>query len=150
MNKKSQGLSINVIIIVAIALIVLVVLIAVFTGRIGSFVAGVDSTATCKSNCESFGMIPSSQLLSECTRGEKERQVAGTYTDVVENDVCCCKPTTAIPVTESELCRQGCEESVPLCRRQNRAVCDRTEDTFDGDACDEVCGTIAGCIETIC
>lgn len=36
-NKKSQGLSINLIIIVAIALIVLVVLIAIFTGRWGKF-----------------------------------------------------------------------------------------------------------------
>jgi|ETN02SMinimDraft_2_1059926.scaffolds.fasta_scaffold13238_3 hypothetical protein len=146
MNKKSQGLSINVIIIVAIALIVLVVLIAVFTGRIGSFVAGVDSTATCKSNCESFGMIPSSQLLSECTRGEKERQVAGTYTDVVENDVCCCKPTTAIPVTESELCRRGCNNDVNSCLEE---FCNTLADTYNVARCGD-CGTIAGCIARRC
>ena len=53
MNKKSQGLSINVIIIVAIALIVLVVLIAIFTGRLGSFSEGIDTVGgnagkTCK------------------------------------------------------------------------------------------------------
>jgi len=47
--KKSQGLSVNVIIIAAIALIVLVVLIAVFTGRFGIFSKGLDSaTNICK------------------------------------------------------------------------------------------------------
>lgn len=42
-GKKAQGLSITTIIVAAIALIVLVVLIAIFTGRIGGFGAGVDS-----------------------------------------------------------------------------------------------------------
>ena len=51
MNKKAQGLSINVIIIVAIALIVLVVLIAIFTGRLGGFVGGIESTTTCDTSC---------------------------------------------------------------------------------------------------
>ncbi|HLC52553.1 MAG TPA: hypothetical protein VJI98_04885 [Candidatus Nanoarchaeia archaeon] len=37
MNKKGQGLSLNVIIVAALALIVLVVLIVVFTGRIAIF-----------------------------------------------------------------------------------------------------------------
>jgi len=41
-NKKSQGISVNVIIIAAIALIVLVVLIAVFTGRFGLFSKGLN------------------------------------------------------------------------------------------------------------
>ena len=46
-KRNAQGISVNVIIIVAIALIVLVVLIAIFTGRLGSFVIGVDETASC-------------------------------------------------------------------------------------------------------
>ena len=37
MKKKGQGLSMNVIIIATIGLVVLVVLIAIFTGRLGSF-----------------------------------------------------------------------------------------------------------------
>lgn len=37
MNKRGQGISLNVIIIAALALIVLVVLVAIFTGRIGIF-----------------------------------------------------------------------------------------------------------------
>ena len=55
MNKKSQGLSINVIIIVAIALIVLVVLIAIFTGRIGGFVGGVEAAGSCNDICVGIG-----------------------------------------------------------------------------------------------
>ncbi|MBI2666419.1 hypothetical protein HYX13_02290 [Candidatus Woesearchaeota archaeon] len=42
MNKKAQGLSINVIIITALALIVLVVLVVIFTGRTAIFTGGVD------------------------------------------------------------------------------------------------------------
>ena len=42
MNKKGQGMSVNVIIIAALALIVLVVLIMVFTGRIGMFQSGLE------------------------------------------------------------------------------------------------------------
>lgn len=41
LNKRGQGLSINVIIIAALALIVLVVLVLVFTGRIAIFERGV-------------------------------------------------------------------------------------------------------------
>lgn len=41
MNKKGQGLSLNVIIVAALALIVLVVLVMVFTGRIGIFEKGL-------------------------------------------------------------------------------------------------------------
>ena len=37
MNKKAQGMSLNVIIVAALALIVLVVLTAIFIGRLGSF-----------------------------------------------------------------------------------------------------------------
>jgi len=59
MNKKAQGLSINVIIIVAISLIVLVVLVAVFTGNLGKFsgtVSGTtgDSTKACADQSGSF------------------------------------------------------------------------------------------------
>ena len=55
MNKKSQGLSVNVIIIVAIALIVLVVLIAIFTGRLGAFTSGLQGATTCNDVCKATG-----------------------------------------------------------------------------------------------
>ena len=52
MNKKAQGISVNVIIVAAIALIVLVVLIAIFTGQMAEFInkfkgAG-DAAKTCQ------------------------------------------------------------------------------------------------------
>jgi len=43
MKKKAQGLSLNVIIVAAIALIVLIVLWAIFTGRMGTTVSGIDT-----------------------------------------------------------------------------------------------------------
>ena len=96
MRKKSQGLSINVIILVAIGLIVLVVLIAVFTGRMGNFVKGVDTTATCKSSCKAFGReaYTGADALTEdeCNAIDKSKIVAGTYEDIPTGNVCCCEP----------------------------------------------------------
>lgn len=43
MNKKGQGLSLNVIIIAVLALLVLVVLSVIFIGRLGVFTKGVSS-----------------------------------------------------------------------------------------------------------
>ena len=96
MNKKAQGLSINVIIIVAIALIVLVVLIAIFTGRLGSFVGGLESTANCASSCKSFGMDKSSiNTKDTCTSSptDTRRKVPGRYADIPEGNTfgCCCE-----------------------------------------------------------
>tara|TARA_B100000315_G_scaffold156284_1_gene144826 strand:- start:17 stop:298 length:282 start_codon:yes stop_codon:yes gene_type:complete len=92
MNKKSQGLSINVIIIVAIALIVLVVLIAVFTGRLGNFTRGLGETASCRSSCTAFGMEKEEAVDAEsCT--PPNRYASGTYDDVTTGNVCCCKPS---------------------------------------------------------
>lgn len=43
--KRGQGLSLTVIIVAAIALIVLVVLVAIFSGRMGGWIKGVESCA---------------------------------------------------------------------------------------------------------
>ena len=95
MRKKSQGLSINAIILVAIGLIVLVVLIAIFTGRMGNFVRGIDTTATCKSSCEAFGRGAytgtDAKIQTECEETDKAKVVSGTYEDVPKGKVCCCK-----------------------------------------------------------
>ncbi len=48
MDKKGQGISINVIIIAVLALVVLVVLVAIFTGRIALFEKGVSKEASAK------------------------------------------------------------------------------------------------------
>ena len=93
MNKKSQGLSINVIIIVAIALIVLVVLIAVFTGRLGNFTRALGETASCESSCNAFGMDWEEIGEAECDNKDKSRIVPGTYDDITGDNVCCCKPS---------------------------------------------------------
>lgn len=89
MDKKGQGLSINVIIIVAIALIVLVVLIAIFTGRLGSFVKGVDETASCRASCSAFGMNKG-EADNAASCAAPNRYAAGTYRDVATGKVCCC------------------------------------------------------------
>jgi len=82
MKKKSQGLSVNLIIIVAIALIILVVVIAIFTGRMGGFVGGLDESKTCQSACA--GLNKDSDDDATCTGGQK---LPGTFEDVED---CCC------------------------------------------------------------
>lgn len=51
MDKKSQGLSINVIIIAVIALVVLVVIIAIFTGTIGKTAKNIGSCVDKGGDC---------------------------------------------------------------------------------------------------
>ena len=102
MYKKSQGLSINVIIIVAIALIVLVVLIAIFTGRLGSFVGGVESASTCSNSCGAIGRDGATTDSDKCSG----RILQGSYARVGEDEVCCCTAksdtTTRRPLTARE------------------------------------------------
>ena len=82
MNKKSQGLSVNLIIIVAIALIILVVVIAIFTGRMGGFVGGLDESKSCVSACA--GLNKGYDDDATCADGQK---LPGTFEDA---DDCCC------------------------------------------------------------
>jgi len=93
MNKKSQGLSINVIIIVAIALIVLVVLVAIFTGRLGSFIGGIEGVTTCESSCGAIGWDKGEAILKEntCSGG---KELPGSYGDVLDTEKCCCTSET--------------------------------------------------------
>ncbi len=80
MNKKAQGVSINVIIIAVIALIVLVVIIAIFLGRIGMFGAGVSE---CKGECK-----------DELSCAPGEAKLTGTFSkdstgrECAEDDIC--------------------------------------------------------------
>ena len=60
LNKKGQGLFINVIIIAAIALAVLVILFAIFTGRLGGFNKGLDTCSNLGGAC-SDGCDPSTE-----------------------------------------------------------------------------------------
>lgn len=70
MNRKSQGLSINTIIIAAIALIVLVVLVAIFTGRLGLFSKGLGETTTCEQICKARGIDSGKCLTGTGDNGE--------------------------------------------------------------------------------
>jgi len=93
MNNKSQGLSINVIIIVAIALIVLVVLIAIFTGRLGGFVEGVNKAQSCSSSCTAIGKTFSASDKADsesCAKTEGRQFFPGEFSDA--NNDCCCTP----------------------------------------------------------
>ena len=67
MRKKSQGLSITTIIVAAIALIVLVVLVAIFTGRLGGFSAGVGESGTlsCNQACKAIGFTSGSSTTTD-------------------------------------------------------------------------------------
>ena len=69
-KRNAQGLSITTIIVAVIGLIVVVVLIAIFTGRIGSFGKGLDMTEkniiqSCSSLCGVQGFIKASGTIAD-------------------------------------------------------------------------------------
>jgi hypothetical protein len=83
--KKAQSISINTIIVAAIALIVLVIIIAIFTGRMGSWGLGLDQIT--KQECKTPNTVETSQ---DCP---SDRVIFGKYTNVNSGEVCC-KPVT--------------------------------------------------------
>ena len=103
MTKKAQGISINTIIIAAIALIVLVVLVAVFTGRLGGFISGVESCQDKGGTCKSYlstDTPPANTAGNECgnaapLRGtECENPDKFTKTGSDDKATCCVPLTT--------------------------------------------------------
>jgi len=91
--KKAQGLSLNVIIIAAIALIVLVVLVAIFTGRMGDWTAGLKKIET-----RYCGEVPTGKqgtsmhgtpTSSSTGCADYQRQIPGVFEDVTITQVCC-------------------------------------------------------------
>lgn len=62
MNKKGQGISMNVIIIAALAIIVLVIMVVIFSGRIKLFGQGISSCegrcSATKAGCGGWAPIP--------------------------------------------------------------------------------------------
>jgi len=98
-KRNAQGLSITTIIVAVIGLIVLIVLVAVFTGRIGSFSKGIEEANTCASVCDSLGMnIQKNQIgtgtdANSCGNPTTEKLIGGSFGDITWADgVCCCKP----------------------------------------------------------
>lgn len=92
-NKKSQGISINAIIIAAVALIVLVVLVAVFTGKFGEFGIGLkkasgDITKDCGEQSPKDGLIKYGlKTVDECRAIDGGQVIASK--DTTGNQVCC-------------------------------------------------------------
>ena len=88
MQKKSQSISINTIIIAAIGLAVLIVLFAIFTGRLGIFTKGVQDTDTCSQKCSSLNMNPGRQPTEDTKSCFDGQYIAGSYKDGPYG--CCC------------------------------------------------------------
>ena len=88
-SKKSQGLSLNVIIVAAIVLIVLVVLWSIFTGRMGGFSEGVDDVTTCspekcvrRSECK----VPDPSGGEACYKNE----LGDPVSSIIPTELVCC------------------------------------------------------------
>jgi len=90
MSKKSQGLSLNTIIIAAICLVVLIVLIAIFSGRINIFgKTYTESQQLAKSQvCWSQGGY-CENFINDCREGIER---PGRHVDCGENQKCCAPP----------------------------------------------------------
>jgi hypothetical protein len=83
MNKKGQGLSVNVIIVAVLALLVLVVIAFIFTGKLGKFSA---ATADCEA-------IKGNQCDFSCENGYIEDGTRGCFdSDYEETGEVCCVP----------------------------------------------------------
>ncbi|MBI2651359.1 hypothetical protein HYX01_02730 [Candidatus Woesearchaeota archaeon] len=85
LNKKSQGISINVIIIAVIALIVLVVLVAVFTGQIGTFNRKLGLVGDAAKTCESQG----GTFEEKCPKGTVAILSSDSSDKINEGKKCC-------------------------------------------------------------
>jgi len=86
MNKKGQGLPLNVIIIAAIVLIVLVVLWAIFTGRMGVFSKGL-TDVTKGGTCEEAGGAVKLETAGGCS--EWCTAIFGNFKNIASGQVCC-------------------------------------------------------------
>ena len=93
-KRSAQGLSITTIIVAVIGLVIVVVLIAVFTGRIGSFGTELDKSKTCTSVCTSIGkqtIAGGVEDPASCGNDPGERLV-GTLDEFSDapDKYCCC------------------------------------------------------------
>ncbi|MEA3430698.1 MAG: hypothetical protein U9R08_05475 [Nanoarchaeota archaeon] len=117
MNKKAQGISLNVIIIAAIALIVLVVLIAIFTGRLSGFQSELGEI----SDAEVFRVqamstsrcVPSKQGIVDIKGslvGESELQANQQYNEQIQETITNCGRFVQSVRTEDDN-RQACNSA---------------------------------------
>ena len=66
MNKKAQGLSLNMVIMAAIALIILVIIVAIFTGNLGKFGVGVSACSTKSGTCKESCVDGETAIIAKC------------------------------------------------------------------------------------
>lgn len=91
-KRSAQGLSITTIIVAVIGLVIVVVLIAVFTGRIGSFGTELDKSKTCTSVCTAIGLNPSGEDDRPTCRAKADGRSIGLkdeFPDVADKYCCC-------------------------------------------------------------
>ena len=81
-NNKSQGLSINTIIVAAIALVVLVVMVAIFTGKIGNVNKNIDSCTAKNGICAGKDGCPQDHPISLIVGGSECKNAT---------NICCLK-----------------------------------------------------------
>ena len=98
-KKRGQGLSITVIVAAVIGLIVLVVVVAILTGKLGTFSKGVESAVSCENSCKAIGADKHSSLLkANCVTSAAIKKVqiipggTGRFSDItLANNECCCE-----------------------------------------------------------
>jgi len=94
-QKRAQGLSINVVIVAVIGLIILVVVIAMFTGKLGSFGKGLDAAGSCDTACSALGK-KGDPIHNRAQCGDLPGEIfmpggPGAFSDVSDGKVCCCE-----------------------------------------------------------
>ena len=110
MHKKSQGMSINVVVAATLALIVLIVLIAIFYGKSGAFSRGVN-------DCEAKG--------GKCV-AESDCGLGKLYICPNKGEVCCLSSCEV----RGGICKPSCEaneEKVYLAECENNQECCTTK-----------------------
>ena len=89
MNKKAQGLSLNMIVVAVIVLIVLVVIIAIFSGKLGNWGGQVDTLAgDATKNCADLGT--GAEVMDSLTAcNEENGHVVAAKDTLAIGKVCC-------------------------------------------------------------
>jgi len=92
-NKRSQGMSINVIIMAALALVVLVVLLAIFTGSIGKTSQNIGSCITKGGICADDDRLKGANTLKGTCGGDYPIPifVSGECPNTNPKNLCCIK-----------------------------------------------------------
>tara|TARA_Y100000310_G_C20627080_1_gene786528 strand:- start:519 stop:809 length:291 start_codon:yes stop_codon:yes gene_type:complete len=91
-NKKSQGMSIRVIIIAVIGLILAVIVVGLFTGKIDWYSSGAEEITTCDNSCKNIGYVRGISEGQEVCKTNGGSAIPGKYSGIGDGKVCCCFP----------------------------------------------------------